>query len=107
MPSPHGESELRRLRERISMRKHFEDAYHASALRLLPAEYPSALFAVYHVAHYGTTRQGENIDQGHASSKPPTYDARAMALLKREQKHLLDRSERVLLALDEIVGEAA
>lgn len=107
MPSPQGEHEFRKLRERIAMRKHFEDAYNASSLRLLPAEYPSALFAVYHVAHYGTTRQGENIDQGHAASKPPTYDARAMALLKREQKHLLDRSERILLALDEIVGEAA
>jgi hypothetical protein len=107
MPNPHGETELRKLRERISIRKHYEDAYNASALRLVPAEYPSALFAVYHVAHFGVTRVGEQVDQGHAASKPPVYDQRAMALLKREQKHLLDRSERVLLALDAIVGEAA
>ena len=106
MPSPHGETELRKLRERIQIRKLYEDAYNASALRLIPAEYPSALFAVNHVALNGVRGDGVLVDRGHASSRPPTYDRRAMALLKGEQEHLAERGYRLLLRLDEIVGEA-
>ncbi len=38
-------------------------------------------------------------------SKPPSYDARAMALLRAERKHLAQRERALLAKLDLIVGE--
>ena len=124
------ESELRRLRERVSIRKHFEDAYRATCSQYEPARlqdaraaYLSLLFDVHHVNIYGLTRGGLSVDLGAPQSKPPKDFAtkkpapavRACDLWREEQRWMradlaaimLKRADVIQGKLDGIVGESA
>jgi len=116
------ETELRRLRERVSARNHYEDALRAHYGKHVTdnaihawAEYLSFVYEAHHVGTCGIKRPGQAIDTGAMESAPPSYDPRAMALYKSERRWMDGaftawmgvQTKRVSDRLDSIVGEAA
>jgi hypothetical protein len=95
--------------------------------------YPSSFGAVWQVAHHDVHRSGDRelrpLDGGSAAGSyqsedegaaignrrpimegtPPRYSARAMALLKAEERHLKQRERMLMAKLSSLVnpGEAA